>query len=95
MKLFSCTYGILPYLLLITLAVLIFFFKYYLDLFIYLFIYFWLHWVFIAARGPSLVVATGGYSSLQCVGFLLQWLLLLRSTGSWRTGFSSCGMQAQ
>ena len=27
-----------------------------------------------------------GYSSLWCVGFLLQWLLLLRSTGSRRVG---------
>ena len=51
------------------------------NLFI-LFIYFWLRWVFVAARGLSLVVASGGYSSLWCVGFSLQWLLLLRSTGS-------------
>ena len=29
----------------------------------YLFIYFWLSWVFIAARGLSLVAASGGYSS--------------------------------
>ena len=28
----------------------------------YLFIYFWLLWVFIAACGLSLVVASGGYS---------------------------------
>ena len=26
------------------------------------FIYFWLHWVFVAACGLSLVVASGGYS---------------------------------
>ena len=26
-------------------------------------------------RGPSLVVVTGGYSSLWCTGFSLQWLL--------------------
>ena len=37
---------------------------------------------FVAARGLSLVVVSGGYSSLQCVGFSLQWLLLLQSTGS-------------
>ena len=36
--------------------------------FIY-FIYFWLRWVFIAVHGLSLVVASGGYSSLQCAGF--------------------------
>ena len=28
------------------------------------FIYFWLRWVFVAARGLSLVAASGGYSSL-------------------------------
>ena len=68
---------------------------YYLNKFIYLFIYFWLHWVFIAARGLSLVVASGGYSLLPCVGFSLQWLLLLQSMGSRWTGFSSCGSRAQ
>ena len=47
----------------------------FLDLFI-LFIYFWLCWVLVAARGLPLVAASGGYSSLQCVGFSLQWLLL-------------------
>ena len=63
--------------------------------FIYLFIYFWLGWVSVAACGLSLVAANGGYSSLQCVGFLLRWFLFLRSTGSRRTGFSSCGTWAQ
>ena len=43
----------------------------------------------------SLVVASRGYSSLRCAGFSLWWLLLLRSTGSRRMGFSSCGMRAQ
>ena len=32
----------------------------------------------------------GGYSSLRCAGFSLQWLLLLWSTGSRHVGFSSC-----
>ena len=59
--------------------VLSFFFK-------FLFIYFWLHWVFIAARGLFLVVVSGRYSSLQCTGCLLWWLLLLRSTGSRHVG---------
>ena len=58
----------------------------------YLF-YFWLRWVFIAARGLSLVAASGRYSSLQCAGFSLWWLLLLQSIGSRCTGFSSCGLQ--
>ena len=60
-----------------------------------LFICFWLCWVFVAVRGFSLVAVSGGYSSLQCMGFSLQWLLLLWSTGSRHTGFSSCGPQAQ
>ena len=34
------------------------------------------------------------YSSLRCAGFSLQWLLFLRSTGSRRAGFSSCGSRA-
>ena len=55
------------------------------NLFI-LFIYFWLHWVFVAAHGLSLVAASGGYSSLRCTGLSLRPLLLLRSTGSRRTG---------
>ena len=44
--------------------------------------------------GFPLVAASGGYSSLWC-GLLMRWLLLLRSTGSRRTGFSSCGAWAQ
>ena len=47
-----------------------------------------------AARGLCLVVASGGCSSLRCAGFSLRWLLLLRSTGSRCTGFSSCGSRA-
>ena len=56
--------------------------------------YFWLLWVFVAMRGLSQVAVSGGYSSLWCVGFSLQWLLLLQSTGSRRAGFSSCGSWA-
>ena len=63
--------------------------------FVYLFIYFWLRWVFLAVRGLSPVGARGGYSSLQCAGFSLRWLLFLQSTGSRRMGFSSCGARAQ
>ena len=72
----------------------LFYFKVFLKILFYLFI-FWLHWVFIAACRSSLVAASGGYSSLWCTGFSLQWLLLLQSTGSRRVGFSSCGMLAQ
>ena len=35
-----------------------------------------------------------GLLSLQCAGFSLRWLLLLRSTDSRRVGFSSCGAWA-
>ena len=63
------------------------------NLFI-LFIYFWLHWVFVAACGLSLVAGSWGYSLLRCAGFSLRWLLLLCSTGSRHAGFSSCGTQA-
>ena len=70
------------------------FFLFFTNLFI-LFIYFWMHWVFVAVHGLSLVVASGGYSSLWCTGISLQWLLLLQSTGSRHTGFSSCGVWAQ
>ena len=61
----------------------------------YLFIYFWLRWAFVAARGLPLVAASGGYSSLWCMGFSLRWLPLLWSTGSRRAGFSRYGTRAQ
>ena len=59
-----------------------------------LFIYFWLHWVFTAAHGLSLVVANQGYSLLQCANFSLWWLLLLQITGSRCAAFSSCDSRA-
>ena len=64
------------------------------NLFILFIYYFWLHQVFVSACGLSLVAASGGYSQLWCMGFSLQWLLLLRSTGSRHVGFSSCGLRA-
>ena len=51
--------------------------------------------------GPSLLLGPfsscreWGYYLFQCTGFSLQWLLLLRSTGSRHVGFSSCNIQAQ
>ena len=58
--------------------------------------------VFVAACRLSLVAASGGYSSLWCVGFSLWWLLLLQSMGSRAQasvvvahGLSSCGARAQ
>ena len=61
---------------------------------LHFFFFFWLCWVFVAVRGLSPVAVNGGYSLLQCTGFSMQWLLLLRSTGSRHAGFSSCGSQA-
>ena len=54
---------------------------------------FWLCWVFVAAHRLSLVAASGGYSSLQFMGFSLWGLLLLNSTGS-RVRINSCGSWA-
>ena len=48
---------------------------------------FWLLWVLVAAHRLSLVVVSRGYFLLQCMGFSLQWLLLL-----WSTGFRVCGL---
>ena len=63
--------------------------------FIHSFIYLWLCWVFVAVHRLSLAVVSRGYSSLQCAGFSLSWLLLLWSMGFRRAGFSSCGSWAQ
>ena len=43
-----------------------------------LLIHFWLHWVFVALGGLSLVVASRGSSLLRSVGFSRKWLLLLQ-----------------
>ena len=51
------------------------------DIYLFIFIYFWLLWVFVAARGLSLVAPSGGYSLLRCAGFLLQWLLFVAEHG--------------
>ena len=71
------------------------FLKYFLKFLFILFIDFWLHWVFVAARGLSLVEVSRGYPSLWCTGFSLWWLLLLQSMSSRCAGFSSCGTRAQ
>ena len=58
----------------------LFFFK--INVFIYLSIYFWLHWVFVAAHGLSLVAVSGG-ATLRC-----------GARASHRGGLSCCGAQA-
>ena len=48
----------------------------------------WLCWVFVAARGRSLVSVSRGSSSRLCAGVVLQWLL------SWQSASSqACGLQ--
>ena len=75
-----------------------------LDVSCLLFIYFLINlfYLFFGCFGSSLlhagfllVVTSRGYSSLRGAGLSLWWLLLLRSTGSRHTGFSSCGTRAQ
>ena len=63
-----------------------FFFLFFFFNLINLFIYLWLCWVFVSVRGLSLVAASGDHSSSRCAGLSLSRPLLLRSTGSGRTG---------
>ena len=72
-----------------------FHFLFFLNKFIYLSLFLAVLGLCCCAHGLSLVAASGGYSSLRCVGFSLRWLLLLQSTGSRHVGFSSCGTWAQ
>ena len=58
------------------------------NLFIYLFIYFGLRWVFVAACGLSLLVASGGFS---CCGARA---LGTRASVVVARGLSSCGLWA-
>ena len=63
---------------------------------IFIYFYFCLQLVFVPEVWLSLVLENKVYSSLQCMGFSLQWLLLLWCTGfsSWSTGIKSCGKRA-
>ena len=63
-----------------------FFVLFLLFLNVFIFIYLWLCWVFVSVWGLSLAVASGGHSSSRCAGLSLLQPLLLRSTGSRRTG---------
>ena len=53
----------------------------------FFFFFLWLRWVFVAVHRLSLVVASGGYSSLQCAGFSLRWLLVAQHR------LQVCGLQ--
>ena len=50
-----------------------------------LFIYFWLHWVFIATRGLSLVAASGGYSLVVVCGLFVAVASLVSEHRLWGT----------
>lgn len=67
------------------------FFKVGLQFFKDLFIYFLLAMlVFLQCNGLSLSFRGGGATLLRVLGFSLQWLLSLPSTGSRRVGFRNC-----
>ena len=73
--------------------------KYYVYIFLiclFYFIQFWLRWVFVAVRGLSLVVVSGGYSSLRCTGFSCCRARALGTQASVvaARGLSSCGLRA-
>ena len=59
-----------------TFTFLLMFFVLFCFISLFYFTYFWLCCVFAAACGLSLVAVSGGYSSLQCTGFALWWLLI-------------------
>ena len=73
-------------------------FYFYFILF-YLFIYFWLHWVFVAARGLSLVALSRGATlrcsawAFHCGGFSCcgAWVLGMQASVVVAGGLSSCG----
>ena len=64
-----------------------------LHYFIY-FIYLWLCWVFVSVRGLSLVVASGGHSSLRCAGPLIIAASLVAEHRLQTRRLSNCGSRA-
>ena len=66
----------------------------FLFLFIYFYIYFWLCWVFVSVRGLSLVAASGGRSSSQCVGLFTIAASLVAEHRLQMHRLSSCGSRA-
>ena len=60
----------------------------------YLFVYSWLHWVFAAVCGLSLVAVSGGYSLVLVYRLLIVVASLVASMDSRNTGFSSCSSWA-
>ena len=60
-----------------------------------LFIYFWLHWVFIATHGLSLVVESKSYPLVVVHGLLIAVASFVGIIDFRCTGFSSCSTWAQ
>ena len=72
-------------------VLLMFVFCFFLNLFI---IYFWLCWVFVSVRGLSLVVASGGHSSIALRGPLTIAASLVVEHRLQTCRLSSCGSRA-
>ena len=62
--------------------------------FIYLCICFWVHWVFVAVQGLSLVAASGGCSLVDMHRLLTVVASLVVEHGLGRAGFCGCSTQA-
>ena len=60
-----------------------------------LFIYFWLHWVFIATHGLSLIVESKSYPLVVVHGLLIAVASFVGIIDFRCTGFSSCSTWAQ
>ena len=66
----------------------------------YFFVYFWLHWVFAARQGFSLIAASGGYFLVAVQGLLIVVASLVAEKNSreeWvleHAGFRSCSSWA-
>ena len=63
---------------------------------LYLFIYFWLHWIFVATHGLSLVVENKSYSLAVAHGLFVWWLLLWGSQtlGAQVLVVAACGLSS-
>ena len=64
------------------------------PLLLLLFIYFWVPWIFVAARGLSLVAASRGYYSLWFMGFRYGGFSYCGawSQGTWASVVVACGL---
>ena len=61
----------------------------------HLFVYFWLHWVFVAVHGLSLLVESGHYSLVALRGLLIEVASLVAEhglCGVWASVVAGCGL---